>query len=302
MLRDRFATIPILLVAVSWITAFLFRPYMGLMIAAGELAMIGPCLIKARHALANSLALTLGVVTCSVSLVSGWREVQNMYGEAASLQGAEQKRIQFAQAAAEERERGRQHSEYIIDLRAATPLQSVLQLPIRIPLFLLSPIPVRFGSLLLMATYPEMLFLYCLIPFLIRGLAHGWRREPTETLFVLAAIAPILVAFSVGTSLSGEAMRYRDILLPQLLLFVAVGWSLRRTERRGLPAAVISSFQSVRSSLRVVAPDSGRGVEAEQEVLTRSCRASGTTERHAGPRSQPRWSGGALTDGGAAPF
>jgi len=232
LLRERFSVPAIVLVASSWAIGFLIRPYMGVLTIAGEIAAIGVIAIRSKSFLGSASMATITVVTAAFAVWAGIHEAQQMYGEQASLEGAETKRRTYYEGAVADRAQGVGHSEYVVNLKADTPLESLLQLPLRIPLFLFSPIPVRFGSLRLMATYPEMLFLYWLIPGFVAGLAYIWRQGRAEALFVLSSMAPILIVFSVGTSISGEAMRYRNILLPQLLVFAAVGWALKRARRR----------------------------------------------------------------------
>jgi hypothetical protein len=237
LLRDRFSVLGLLLVACSWVTSFLIRPYMGVMTITGELAAVGLLAVRSRTLLASSAALTITVTMAGLVTWAGSRQVQQMYGTGASIEGAEGKREAFYEGAAEARLQGTgQASEYVINIRADSPLSSVLLLPVRIPLFLFSPIPVRLGSTRLMATYPEMLFLYWLVPKFMLGLRLVWRQAKAEAVFLLSALGPILIAFSIGTSISGEAMRYRDIFLPLLLCFAAVGWAAQRAARKAVEA------------------------------------------------------------------
>ncbi len=232
MLRDRFSVLGVLIVASSWAASFLIRPYMGVMTITGELAAVGLLAVRSRTLLASSAAVTTTVVMGGLVAWAGNQQVQSMYGKEATVEGAEAKRGTFYEGATEARAQGEAHSEYVVNIEASSPLESVLLLPIRIPLFMFSPIPVRLGSVRLIATYPEMLFLYFLVPKFILGLRLVWRRARAEGLFVLSALAPILVAFSIGTSISGEAMRYRDVFLPLLLCFAAVGWAAQREARK----------------------------------------------------------------------
>jgi hypothetical protein len=232
LLRDRFAVPPLLMLVLAWGLGFLFRPYMGLMIIGGELAAIGLVAVRSKTFLAGALAMALTAVTGAGAIVATKREVDRLYGEQTTdISTMESKRRTFYEGATEDRARGRGHSEYIIELRADSDTQAVLQLPLRVPLFLFSPIPVRFGSLLMMGTYPEMLFWYWLMPKLIVGFRWTGRRLWREMVFVVSSLAPILIAFSLSTSISGEAIRYRDVFLPLLLLFAAVGWALQRARR-----------------------------------------------------------------------
>jgi hypothetical protein len=231
-LRDRPSAGWVGVVIIMWVVSFLTRPYMAVMMVAGQLATIALVAVRTRTALGRLASILLVVGLGGVSVSVGSRQIREMYGEGGTLKYAEEKRRVFQDAVEEDWvQHGRRHSEYIITLRATSTASALLQLPLRIPLFLLSPVPVRLGSIPMMATYPEMLFLYWLIPRFIVGLRRLWRTHRNEGIFVLSSIMPICIAFSIGSAVSGEAMRYRDILLPSLLAFAAVGWGLQLAAR-----------------------------------------------------------------------
>jgi hypothetical protein len=250
-LRDRISLQALSIVTAAWLTGFVIRPYMGVLVITGQMGALGLIAAKSKTPQGRYLGAIITLVLAWLSLAAGNQQIKEMYGEGASLRGAERKRQAFMTGVTEVRATGERSSEYPISLRATSTVGILVQLPLRIPLFLLSPIPVKWGSVPLMATYPEMLFMYWLIPRFVAGLRRVWKRNREEVLFVLCAVAPICIVFSIGTALSGEAVRYRDIFLPELLLFAGIGWAVRlqaQEGRAGGRRAVIVALRTRRRS------------------------------------------------------
>ena len=125
-------------------------------------------------------------------------------------------------------------SEYEIPITASTPTQAILQLPLRVLLLLLTPIPLFPGSLVRILTYPEMWFVYLfIVPRFAVGVGEAWRKNRPALLAILLALTPIVMAYALKTSVSGEAIRMRSQFMPLLLIFAGVGHAVkaRRRER-----------------------------------------------------------------------
>lgn len=225
MLRARHRPyLAMVLILVSWFLGFMFRPYVGILTIIGQVSAAGLVAVRTGSMLSRGVQIAMVLVLSLASLTYGTRGMGEIYGDQASLKYAEQKREEFYdEAVKEEKAGGRLSSIYSVDLRASSPLHMVLQLPLRVPLFFLEPFPLRPGTLRLMLTYPEQIFLYCTIPLLLMGVRRGWREERSNTLFCLIAIAPVILAYAMGTSLSGEAVRMRAQVLPVLFVFTGAG-------------------------------------------------------------------------------
>ncbi len=116
---------------------------------------------------------------------------------------------------------------------------AVTFLPIGLSYFLLAPFPWQMGSALQSVTMPEILIWYALIPFTIRGVALGVRKDPRSFLVLLAVLVTIVVAYALVQGNVGTAFRHRAQILPLLFVFSAIGirdWYGAKVERNRFAA------------------------------------------------------------------
>lgn len=225
MLRSRQrAVIASPIIVISWLLGFMFRPYVGILMMAGQVGALGIVAFRSNTLLARGTRVALILALGAASLTLGNRALKELYGQQATLAYAEEKRESFYEMGV--RAGKLRGSEYIFDIRATTPAQMILQLPIRVPLFFLEPFPIRRGTLRLMATYPEQVFLYATIPLFILGISRGWRQDRSGSLFCLLSVTVVIIPYALGTSIAGEAVRMRAQVLPVLFAFTGAGWSL----------------------------------------------------------------------------
>lgn len=90
-----------------------------------------------------------------------------------------------------------------------------------------SPLPWHLakGSLRMLLTAPEMLWWYYNGTLrLYRGLREGWRINKADMLLPALFIAPLIFFYSLIFNNIGLAYRYRAQVLPELMLFVSLGY------------------------------------------------------------------------------
>jgi hypothetical protein len=130
----------------------------------------------------------------------------------------------------------------IVDVRS--PLGIALWLPIGLFFFFFAPIPFTGGSLISLATSPEMLVWYALMPSLWRGL----RRAVNDNLAATAPLLLYLLVSSIGWSMLvtnvGTLYRYRTQVLFVPLLLIAYDQMLRAHRRTPVVASVLQTTSS----------------------------------------------------------
>jgi len=99
-------------------------------------------------------------------------------------------------------------------------------LPMGVLYFLYGPLPWKAQGMLQMLTVPEMLFWYWLTPRIWRGIRLGWRTN-LPTTWTMGSMAIVLIlAYGLVSGNVGTAYRHRAQVLPILLIFAGVGWSV----------------------------------------------------------------------------
>ena len=206
-----------------------YRPYVGFMLIMGQL-LGGLMTVKLpRTALGSVSRISMLVVMVPLILYAGLREMEQTYG-GVDLHWAIEQYTEFHEAASQRP--GARGSEYEIPLTADTPTQAIMQLPIRILLLLLTPIPLFPGGLTKLMMYPEMWFIYLfLVPRFGTGVCEAWRKNRPALILLLMVIAPMISGYALKTSVSGEAFRMRVQFLPVLLVFAGVGHAVRQQRK-----------------------------------------------------------------------
>ena len=116
----------------------------------------------------------------------------------------------------------------------STPTRAALFLPVGLTYFLLAPFPWLISSFRQALTLPEMLFLYSIIPGIVRGIRLLIRERLSHALMVLLITAGLTFGYALGEGNVGTAYRHRAQVISFYLIFAAVG--IEERTRRRLPA------------------------------------------------------------------
>ena len=105
----------------------------------------------------------------------------------------------------------------------STPTKALVFLPKGLAYFLLAPFPWQLAGLRQALTLPEMLFLYSLVPSIVRGIIRLARDHGPPALLVLLVSAGLTMGYALGQANTGTAYRHRAQVLPFFLIYAAVG-------------------------------------------------------------------------------
>jgi hypothetical protein len=109
-----------------------------------------------------------------------------------------------------------------------------------IAFFLFSVNPTQITRDRQLAALPELaFFLYCL-PYLLRGVIHGWRVRPKRILPLILIGAAIIAVYGSATTNAGAMYRWRCQALPFLIMIIVYGAAVGR---RGLMFKLIQRFR-----------------------------------------------------------
>lgn len=224
----------LVLLIVADFLAIVYRPYVGILLVVGQGLAWGATVKLPPTALGKVTRVAMFVVMTPVVLQIGIREMQETYGEGMNLEWAVDQYMSFRQSGIDLGDT--KGSEYEIPLTADSPTEAILQLPIRVLLLLLTPIPIFPGPLRKMFVFPEMWFIYLfVVPRFVAGFQEAWRKNRLALVTILLILAPLVVSYALKTAVSGEAIRMRSQFLPLLLIFAGIGHAVyqqRQKERR----------------------------------------------------------------------
>lgn len=207
-----------------------YRPYVGILLMVGQGLAWAYSVRLPQNPLGTVTRVAMFVAITPVAVYFGVQEMKATYGEEMGLQWAVEQFNQFRQSGIEAG--SIKGSEYVIPLTASTPTEAILQLPIRVLLLLLTPIPLFPGTFRRMLTYPEMWFIYLyVIPRFVLGVKEAWHKNRPALLTILLALAPMILAYSLKTAVSGEAIRMRSQFMPILLIFAGIGQAIKERQR-----------------------------------------------------------------------
>ena len=220
------------LLVVANVVALIYRPYVGILLIVGQGLAFAYTLRLPKTALGRMARVGIFLALVPAVFYFGVSEMRDTYSSMGingtnDLQWAVDSSNEFRTAAAEHG-----GSAYEIPITASTPTMAIIQLPIRILLLLLTPIPIFPGSLAKMLLFPEMWFIYLwVVPRFAKGVREAWRKNPQALMGILLMVGPVITAYALKTSISGEAARMRVQFLPELLIFAGIGHAVMQRER-----------------------------------------------------------------------
>lgn len=101
--------------------------------------------------------------------------------------------------------------------------------------FLFAPFPWSISSKLQVASYPEMMLWYALIPCWLRGVAVEVRDRPGPLMLIVSMLVVLVVLGGLSGANVGASFRHRSIVIPLLLLLSAIGLAGRQPTARHAP-------------------------------------------------------------------
>ncbi|MCD6351848.1 MAG: hypothetical protein J7M26_07000, partial [Armatimonadetes bacterium] len=228
--RPRRAGLIVLLLVMD-VLAVLYRPYVGLLLFGGQLVAAGLVMHLGRGAFPRALRVLLLLVAFAAGAMISVRETAALY----NVHGLSLNRFVLAQGVREQvlQQAG---SAYPIKLQIHGFADAALKLPLLVVMLMLTPLPFLPGSAAMMATYPEMWFLYLwVVPNFVRGFRYLWRRDRQALVILLSGLVPIVAAYSIRIAAAGLALRLRTQFLPLLLVLAALGAVISARRKKTQP-------------------------------------------------------------------
>lgn len=136
-------------------------------------------------------------------------------------------------------------SAYLTAADISTPTRALEFLPMGLSYFWFSPFPWDARNVRQAIAVPEMLFLYTLIPDIIRGIRLSSRERFSRIATLLSVVAVVSIAYALVEGNYGTAYRHRSQVLAPMLPLAGIGFVLRRKHRAH---AMTTSGQPFRSS------------------------------------------------------
>ncbi len=208
-----------------------YRPYLGLLLLGGQVVAASMAFRLGHGGFPRALKVVLIALGLVVGADVSVRELVALY----DWQGASLDALVLAQSI---RDQAMQQagSAYFLKVQPHGLLDAMVKLPVLVLLLVLTPLPFLPGSAAMLATYPEMWFLYLyVLPNLVRGLRAGLRTDRVRVAIILAGIAPMVAAYAVRIVAAGVAIRLRTQFLPLFFVFAGLGADLHAKRRLARP-------------------------------------------------------------------
>jgi hypothetical protein len=218
-LRERFRAGKLIYMAMGIALVSVTRPYEILFLAAamGSAVLVAD---KSANWFRNLLAVALASIVMMILLRQVWNSPIEMEGEEGILHQVARMRVGYAEGV------GSAIPHEIVDVTSIGGL--LAWIPIGLLYFFLAPFPLTGTSVISLATSPEMLVWYALLPWAYKGMRHALRHHRREVLPLLMFLMVSSVGWSIAVTNVGTLYRYRAQVVFVPLLFIALHWSRRR--------------------------------------------------------------------------
>ena len=105
-------------------------------------------------------------------------------------------------------------------------------IPLGLLFTLFAPFPWQLGSINQIIAVPETIIFYILFPFTVRGVIFACRKRFNKSILLISIILLMLVFMTLWDANAGTLFRHRSVPFHLLLIFTAVGISLRKKSLR----------------------------------------------------------------------
>jgi hypothetical protein len=184
------------------------------------MAIVGAFFIGAsassRTLVRNTVALI--VIGIGLTYVGVLRTASTKLEEFGSLERVQISRNDLAEAG----------SGFEEESDVSTPAGAISVMPVGLLYLMFAPFPWQMGSVRQIMAIPDSLLWWALIPFMISGVIYTIRHRLRNAVPILIFTVMLTLAYSIFQGNIGTAYRQRTQIQVFLLVFIAVGWTLRK--------------------------------------------------------------------------
>lgn len=215
-LQSRFSLPALLLLGLSMSGILTLRFYIFYMVA---LSVVGSFIIGVSNSAASiaarvAILIVLGLGLTYLGVIKNASGDLDKYGNLDRLQNS---RL----------DQTRSGSGYGSDADVSTTEGAITVIPIGFAYLMLAPFPWEVKNLRQAITLPEILLWWAMLPLLFTGMMFSIRHRLRTAMPILLFTLMLTFAYSIFQSNVGTAYRQRTQIQVFMMIFIAVGWTLR---------------------------------------------------------------------------
>lgn len=214
-----YSTLAILLLSLFAILSLRFYVFYMVIIAVVGSFFVG--LSGSRISLARNFIL-LVLIGAALSYFAGAGNFNSDIGQITDLERVQLARQALAKGA---------NSGFGEDIDVSTSAGAVSAIPIGLSYLMLAPFPWQINNIQQLATLPEVIVWWCLLPIMISGLVYVVKHKLRSSIPILLFSAMLTVAYSIFQGNVGMAYRQRTQIQVFLFMFIAVGFALIKEKK-----------------------------------------------------------------------